>query len=604
MYIKYLKKFLEYFGEKRKLKLLLFAIMGFIAGILEFAGIAMIYPFVTLIINPASASSYAKYIPFQINTTDAITMTAIFGLGAMCLFIIKNLYMILFMFIQCKFMQKWTQSINNYFMGFFLYAPYKIVQKIPNSEKIYALTVLSSQATTGFITRLVTLLTNVLIVLSVIILILCKFFVAGIISFIFVATTIWIQNRLLKRGIDNINNKMSDASKSMNNIMYSNINCIKEIKINAAEKEADYKYEKNGKICTDLCSELNFFSSMTPYMVETIIVISLVFLGWIILLRSEGEQYSLVASYAMLVAAIFRIAPALNRIQSSIINLPPLLNFVIDLIEFYERNHVSKFGYVEPDLNNNIELKEYVEIKNAEFSYDKDIPVLKNISLKLNKGDFVGIVGLSGAGKSTLADVLVGLLPLDKGEILIDGVPLNEKTFYGFRKLVGYVSQDLKIMNCSFRENVAWMVPKDNIDDIKVEKVLKSVCLWDVVETYENGIYAEPVIGESGLSKGQMQRLIIARALYKEPEIILFDEATSALDVKTEHEIVNTLKEFGREKTIISIAHRLSVLQACDKIVYMKDGEIKDIGTFGELSAKHSEFAELVKLSGIDTNKK
>ena len=367
MYIKYFKKFLEYFGKRRKFKLLIFAIMGLIAGILEFVGIAMIYPFVMMIINPASASSYTKYIPFQINTPDAITMAAIFGLGAMCLFIIKNLYMILFMFIQCRFMQKWTQSINNYFMDFFLYAPYKIVQQIPNSEKIYALTTLSSQATTGFITRLVTLLTNVIIVSSVIILILCKFFIAGIISFIFVAATIWIQNRLLKRGIDNINSKMSDASKLMNNIMYSNINCIKEIKINAAEKEADYRYEKNGKICTDLCSELNFFSSMTPYTVETIIVVSLIFLGWIILLRSNGEQYSLIASYAMLVAAIFRIAPALNRIQSSVINLPPLLKFVIDLTEFFEKNHVSKFGYAEPDENYNIELKESVEIKNAEF---------------------------------------------------------------------------------------------------------------------------------------------------------------------------------------------------------------------------------------------
>ncbi len=604
MYITYLNKFLEYFGAKRKIKLLIFAIMGLIAGLLEFVGIAMIYPFVMIIVNPTAVNTYTKYVPDFVMALPPLSIAMVFGATALGLFILKNLYMILFMFVQCKFLQKWTQSINNYFMDFFLYAPHNVVQKIPNSEKLYILNTLSNQATTGFITRIVTLITNIIIVASVIMLILCKFFVAGSISFIFVVLTILIQNKLLKRGVSEINNRIVKVAKGINNITYSNINNIKEIKIQGVERIADNLYEKFGKEITDLYAKLNFFSAMSPYLVETIIVMSLIVLGLMILLQTGGQQYTLIASYAMLVAAIFRIAPALNRIQSSLINLPPTLKFVIELTDICEKYELQTFNYSDSNDTQKSEFNNTIELKNINFSYNKETPVLKDISFKLNKGDFVGIIGLSGAGKSTLADVLTGLLPPESGQILVDGKEITTELYHGFRKLIGYVSQDIRIMDCSFRENVAWMQPANAIDDQKVELLLKSVKLWDVVETYKNGIYSTPIVGESGLSKGQMQRLAIARALYRDPELILLDEATSALDVKTEHEIINTLKDYSKDKTIISIAHRLSVLQACNKLIYMEAGRIKDVGNFTELADKYPDFAELVKLSGLETENK
>ena len=138
-----------------------------------------------------------------------------------------------------------------------------------------------------------------------------------------------------------------------------------------------------------------------------------------------------------------------------------------------------------------------------------------------------------------------------------------------------------------------------NVDDNGVIKALKAAQIYDVIEEYPQGINSNVIIGSNGLSQGQKQRLSIARALYRDPEIIILDEATSALDVQVEHEITEMLKQISTSKTIIAIAHRLSTLKACNKLIYMKDGAIVDIGTFEELSSHYKEFEQLVKLSTI-----
>ena len=161
----------------------------------------------------------------------------------------------------------------------------------------------------------------------------------------------------------------------------------------------------------------------------------------------------------------------------------------------------------------------------------------------------------------------------------------------------GYVPQQINILDKSIKENVAWGCKE--INDSKVVNVLKSAQLYNVIEEYPQGIDSNIIVGSNGLSQGQKQRLAIARALYRDPQIIKLDEATSALDVQIEHEITEMLKEISSTKTIIAIAHRLSTLKACNKLIYMKNGTIVDVGTFAGLSEKYEEFENLIKLSSI-----
>jgi len=321
-------------------------------------------------------------------------------------------------------------------------------------------------------------------------------------------------------------------------------------------------------------------------------------LAGMISLQNIENEYWMVASYAIIVAAIFRIAPALNRIQIALNAINASRDFVKTMISEYEKND---FEFKEEKSDTSIEFKDKIRLKNVSFSYKK-VNVIKNLDLEIKKGEFVGIIGLSGAGKSTLADIIMGLLPIDSGEIFMDETHFNQENFGTLRKLIGYVPQQINILDGSFKRNIAWGMNEYEIDENKVIEVLKQAQIYDFVNGFEGGINSKVIVGSLGLSQGQKQRLAIARALYRNPEILIFDEATSSLDVETEHGITQMLTELKGEKTIIAIAHRLSTLKSCDRLIYLKDGELVDTGTFEQLSQKHVDFEKLIKLSSLGLN--
>ena len=218
--------------------------------------------------------------------------------------------------------------------------------------------------------------------------------------------------------------------------------------------------------------------------------------------------------------------------------------------------------------------------------------MLEGLNLEIKQGEFIGIIGLSGSGKTTLADILMGLLPQKGGKIFVDDKEITSENIYGFRSLVGYVPQDVNILEDSFANNVAWGKYPNEINRDLVKDSLKEARLLDIVQQ-KGGIDAQI----DGLSQGQKQRLMIARALYKQPELIIFDEATSSLDVEVENEITEMLTNLKGSKTIIAIAHRLVTLKQCDRLIYLKDGKILDTGRFDELSERYPEFKKLINLS-------
>ena len=604
MYISYFNKFIKYFGTGRKIKLAIFTLMGLVAGMLEFVGITLIYPFALAMVKPeilkTGFSALPEFIQQYLYKIPEAKLALLIGLIAMVIFILKNIYMMIFIYFQSRFLEHWKMYICNMIMKFYLFAPYNVIQKISESDKLYILNVVPPNVTGNFCQRYITLIINLIIVISILSLILIKFFTAGVVTITFIVISLVIQNKLFKGKITAINSNILKITRYENSVTYTNINCIKEVKIQNVEEKFLNKYKDAMNKLTKIVSKLSFYSGIPPYTIETLIVISLILLE-IVISHSGQQSINMLAALAMIVAAIFRIAPALNRIQTSILNLPTGFKFLQNLIEVYEEYNIGQYSNISATADP-IKFNRKLEFKNVCFSYEKNLPILKNISFTIDKGDFVGIIGLSGVGKSTLADIITGLLSPDSGEIYVDDAKIDIDKFSGFSKNIGYVQQEFDMLECSFRENIAWDENPENIDDQKVISVLKQVRLWDEVLKHENTIYDIPFIGETGLSRGQKQRLAIARALYKNPEILLFDEATSALDVKVENEITEMLKNVCSDKTIIAIAHRLSTLQACNKLIYMKDGTIVDIGTFRELSDKYPEFAELIRLSSIQQN--
>lgn len=597
MYVENFTKFIEYYGKGRQIKLFGFFIFSLIAGALEFLGIALIYPFILLIIKPENIIHTKYYSDFDtlFNMHNVLINAFILGIIVMCLFIIKNLFMIFSLYLQNKFINNWKLAISKKFMHYYLFSPYKNCLKTSPSEKIYNLTFLVNQTLDGFVFRIINLVTNISIVAMILALLFIKFTFAAFVTCIFVFFSMVIQNKAFKTKLQKVSQKLFKMSSLNNEKIMESINNLKEIKILSAENYFYNEYNVTQKEFTQILFESNFYSAIPPYMIETLAVLSLFLLAWIISFQNMDNTPWMIASYAIVVASVFRVAPALNRIQSSVNAINASRDFVKTMIMEYESTDLE---FIEEKYDVDIEFKKSIKLKNIYFSYKKH-PVIKDLSLEIKKGEFVGIIGLSGAGKSTLADIIMGLLPIDSGEIFVDDVEFNHKNFSSLRKLIGYVPQQINILDGSFKRNVAWGMDEKDINGEKVLEVLKLAQLYDFVNGFEEGLNSKAIVGSAGISQGQKQRLAIARALYRDPEILIFDEATSSLDVETEHMITQMLNSLKGEKTIIAIAHRLSTLKSCDRLIYLKSGNIVDTGTFEELSKKHAEFENMVKLSSL-----
>lgn len=593
--LKNLVKFIKYYGKNRRLKTFGFFVISLIAGILEFAGIGLIYPFLMLVTSPQTVIEYKSYATiinfFHIN--HILTITALMGILIVLMFLSKNLLMILCIYLQNKFVINWKNDLNKMLMKFYLNAPYMQMFKTTNSEKIYNLTALTAQTLETFVMRSFVFFTNSIITLIILALLFIKFPAIALFTVIFVIASMVVLNKFFKHKTEVLAPQMLSFSLKNNNQVLENIKNLKEIRIFSAEKYFLDKFNKVQRENNNVIFKNTFYASIPPYLVEIILVISLIILAGLITLKNYGDSSKIIASYGLILGIVFRIAPSLNRIQVALNHMNSSKDLVKKMNDEYEQNH---FDVVSNVTNNNdsLEFNEKIKFEDVSFGYRENVSVIKDCSFEIKKGEFVGIIGLSGAGKTTMADILMGLLPVNSGKITVDNEEITEKNINAFRNLTGYVPQEVNLLENSFKNNVAWGQDEKNIDDERVVESLKLAQLYDFVQ--ENGGINSVI---RGLSQGQKQRLMIARGLYKNPEILIFDEATSSLDVETEHEITKMLTSLKGNKTLIAIAHRLSTLKECDKLIYLKDGVIVDVGTFEELENRHEDFKNLIKLSQI-----
>lgn len=595
MFIENFTKFIKYYGKGKKIKLFVFFILSLIAGLLEFCGIALIYPFILLIISPKNIIYTKYYYDFAnwININNILVNTFILGLIIAFLFLFKNFFMIFITYLQNKFISSWKFALNKKFIHYYLFSTYKNSLKTTASEKLHNLIFLIDQTLDGFIFRIMHLGINFTIIVMILCLLFIKFPFAAIVTGSFIILSMFVYNKIFKKKTIEISQKFLRSSIKNNEKTMENINNIKEIKILSAENYFLNDYLKSKKEFNKVDFSYKFLYSIPQYIIEMLIVIALIILAGIISFQNIEDSSLMITYYAIIAAALFRIAPALNRVQTSLNAINSSRDFVKTMITEYENNN---FDLIEDKIDFDIEFKNSIKFKNIFFSYKKE-PVIKDLYLEIKKGEFIGIVGASGAGKSTLADIIMGLLPADSGTILVDDFEFNQRNYSAIRKIIGYVPQQINILDGSFKRNIAWGIEEKEIDEHKVIEALKNAQIYDFVASFEEGINSKSIIGSTGLSQGQKQRLAIARALYRNPQILILDEATSSLDVETENEITKMLNSLKGEKTIIAIAHRLSTLKSCDRIVYLKSGRVIDTGSFEELSQKYPDFERLIKLS-------
>src|SRR5690606_23585686 len=242
-------------------------------------------------------------------------------------------------------------------------------------------------------------------------------------------------------------------------------------------------------------------------------------------------------------------------------------------------------------------LRQKLELKGIRYSYpNTDRPAVDGVSLEIPANAAVGFVGSTGSGKTTLIDVILGLLKPEKGEIVVDGIVIDESNLKAWQKSIRYVPQHMLLTDATVAENIAFGVPKDEIDMEAVRNAARIAQIDDFI-TSELPLGYDTVVGERGirLSGGQRQRIGIARALYRDPDVLVFDEATSALDNVTERYVMQAMRTLLGKRTLVMVAHRLTTLADCDIIFMLKDGCLVTQGSYEELISGRGAFVEVVE---------
>lgn len=574
-----LQKINTIFDKKQKRQLVLLGIMIFIGGFLETLGVSTMIPVVTVLLTPEKVQGYIDQYDFLNSICTALHITSVNQVAVslllllMAVYVIKNAYLLFLTYKQNTFI---TQNRNNMIsrvMAEFLNRPYEqylgadipTVFRITDSDipQTFALMLavlsLASEVVVSALIFLVLLIQNVQMTLFV--------------MFIFGALTLLIV-KVLKPELNKIGAKNQAIQSRIAKWRIQATYGLKDVKVLNREEFFVRNYYETGKTGANVARNYAVLNNTPRLLIETIFIVSM--LGYIaIYINGGGDVSEMMTTIATFGVAAIRVLPSVNRINTYITEIAyatPSLNFVYENLQQGMKTDAMLAERKANSQKEKLKLEDKIELNHISFHYpDSDKNIFTDAHMVVPRGKSVGIMGSSGAGKSTIVDILLGLLHVQEGEITCDGVDIF-KNYESWLAQIGYIPQSIYLIDESIRDNIAFGIDADKIDEKRLWEVLEEAQLKEFVEELPEGL--DTTIGDRGirLSGGQRQRIGIARALYHDPEILVFDEATSALDNETEAAVMEAVNSFHGKKTMVIIAHRLNTIEKCD-IIYKVENE-------------------------------
>ncbi len=394
-----------------------------------------------------------------------------------------------------------------------------------------------------------------------------------------------IMYRIVRRRLT-INGKTISVSQSMRfKMMGEGFGGIKDTLVLGRQEVFTKRFEEASESLAQAQGKNQVYSQLPRFVMELVAFGSVILLILYLLAAHKGNLGTILPLLSVYALAGFKLLPAFQQIYSSLSmikgNMGAFEGLKKDLIESADNDFCPEYSKTSKEI---INPKDKINLNNVYFFYEgKTVPALKNLNAEIGVNQVVGIVGASGSGKSTAIDMLLGLITPSKGELLIDGKPLSGNGLRAWQNSLGFVPQSIFLADASIRENIAFGLPPELVDEKRVKQAASMAHLEELLLNLENGL--DTKVGERGvqLSGGQRQRIGIARALYHDPSVLILDEATSALDGITEKLVMDAIHDFAGKKTIILIAHRLSTVKQCNTIFLMDQGQIIASGTYDSL---------------------
>ena len=569
----------KHLNPKRKRQFIMLIFLSIITSLSEGFSLGAIIPFIGIIVSPElimnnpMISIFTKNLKI-LNPNDLILpITVSFGLLAL-----------MTGFLRLKLLKYSTNLGNNIGADFSsqifkltLYQPYNIHIERSSSEVISGIT--QKIATlTSVVVSLITVFSLIFLFLTLTItLFLVNFFITiiSLFSFTLVYSLIIYFS---KKKLMNNSEVVSKAQQSTLKNLQESLGAIRDVLIDGTQDEYCLNYNKS-VIDLQNASSSNIYLNQSPrFILESfaMILISILILLYYLFFNNVS---TILPSLSVLALGSQRLLPVMNSIYGNWSNFNGNKKSIEDVMDLLNQKIPLRNQFEDKVLFNN-----KIELNNIYFKYKTNQEfVLKNVNLKIIKGSRIGFIGTTGSGKSTLFDIIMGLLTPTVGNVFVDDILISEKNIIGLQKIISHVPQVIFLADKSIEENIAFGIPKNEINKDRVRSAAKMAMLSSFIETIHEGY--ETVVGERGikLSGGQRQRIGIARALYKKSDILIFDEATSALDNETELEVMETIEKLDNNLTILIIAHRITTLKKCDIIYAIKNGEIQNGKKYNEI---------------------
>ncbi len=572
-----IKKMRYILDRRQKIQICFLGVLIFIGGLLETVSVSGVLPIAWVIIDPVEMqeNKYMQWAMQALGIQDIQGFIIPLLLALIFLYALKNAFLLLLVYVQNRFIALNRNKLISQVLREFLNRPYEFYldadiptvfrltdSDIPNVFNILmAMISLVSESVVFVLLCIVMIVTDWKLLLFLLV-------VFGILSFLIIKV---LKPRLAKLGEKN-QSIQSKIAKWRIQAIYG----IKDVKVLHREAFFADNYEQSGKVGAGYAERHAVLNNLPRLLIETVFMASV--LGYIVLYISFGKDASsLVPMLTTFAIAAIRMMPSVNRINTYLTDISffrPCLDYVYENMNINEISRRTNQTLQPADRSKKMQLQNCIALKDIVYAYpNTDKLIFDKANMIVPYGKSVGIMGPSGAGKSTIVDILLGLLKIREGSITCDGVNIFDN-YPAWLAQIGYIPQSIYLIDESIRNNIAFGIAEKEIDDDCIWQALEEAQLKEFIKGLPEGL--DTTIGDRGIriSGGQRQRLGIARALYHNPEILVFDEATSALDNETEAAVMEAINSFHGRKTMVIIAHRLNTIEKCDIIYKVDAGKI------------------------------
>lgn len=567
-----LKKLFALLNKRDKLWLIVILAFMLLASALEVISIGSVPLAIMLVADPVRLQSFPLISDFTASLTNLPRSKLVIwaGLGFMLVFTFRTVILLLSKYMLIRFAASRQVRISTELFRRYLFAPYLYHLSHNSSELIRNIQVGAIRAGSVIITRLLGGIQNVLILLAVMLLLfLAEPLVTLVCLLVFGVAAVSFMRLTASRTRALGQLEMTKRREALQ-ILRQTLEGIREIRLLGKSNyfiQAFHERIQNVAFAQRDKQILTFLSGplleILALLTLLVITFSLLALG-----RDMAETVALLGLYAIafvrIKSSLAAVLRTFTNLAYSLVAIDPVYDGLKNLPGIESEEACSETLYIH----------EQLQLSNVSFSYPEVTDkVIDDLSLDIPKGSYIGLVGATGSGKSTLINLLTGILQPESGRVLVDGHDIQRK-LSAWQRNIGYVPQDLFLMDDTIIRNIAIGVRDENIDSDRVLDALRKACLLDFIQSLPVGL--ETMVGERGvrLSGGQKQRISIARALYRNPGILILDEATASLDHKTELEFLDAIRMLRNQITIISVAHRLSTLEECDSIYEFSKGRL------------------------------